>query len=508
MNRAPTADAGADQTVTAGATVTLSGVGTDPDGDALSYTWTGPRGVTVRGANTRTARFTAPSVSGARNYVFRLTVRDPDGLSATDTVTVTVRPAPVRPLSWEYAVPDQTFRVGQGIGMYLPRANGGSGSYRYAMSGSVPGMVFYQRNEIDSHRRGLPFFYGTPTRAGSYTLTYTATDSADGTRSASLRFTVTVQGQKPRPPSRPAAPTVTPATAPLRLEVTWTAPADNGARITDYDVRYRRVGTTNWIDNGHTGTLTNHTLGNKRALTAGTRYEVQVRATNSAGPGRWSPSAFGTPSGCTLPPTPPSNPSPANGATGVSLTPTLIWRNGDSQCGNTILYNVYGPSTDRTFFNRNVDHHTNIATKSFRTPRRLRPNTTYYWTVYAKGETLHTRNVGRSCPDQYGQPDNCNRNGDWSFTTGAGTSDRWSGSVQNQIYTIGRRITPLTLPSFVGGEPPVVYSLRPSVPGLRYNSATRTLSGTPTRTGTYSMTYTAADFSLESVSLRFTITVR
>ena len=42
VNQAPTADAGDDQTVAAGATVNLDGTGSsDPDaGDTLDYTWT------------------------------------------------------------------------------------------------------------------------------------------------------------------------------------------------------------------------------------------------------------------------------------------------------------------------------------------------------------------------------------------------------------------------------------------------------------------------------------
>ena len=39
-NSAPVADAGADQSVNTGATVILAGMGTDTDGDTLTYRWT------------------------------------------------------------------------------------------------------------------------------------------------------------------------------------------------------------------------------------------------------------------------------------------------------------------------------------------------------------------------------------------------------------------------------------------------------------------------------------
>ena len=46
-NDAPTADAGENQTVGEGASVTLAGSGTDPEGEALTYRWTQDSGQTV-----------------------------------------------------------------------------------------------------------------------------------------------------------------------------------------------------------------------------------------------------------------------------------------------------------------------------------------------------------------------------------------------------------------------------------------------------------------------------
>ena len=103
-NDAPTANAGSDQTVNEGAAVTLSGSGSDPENEVLTYSWrqsSGTRNVVLSGAATQNASFTAPSgLSVAAALVFELTVADARGESDTDTVTVRVRPsAPVNELS-------------------------------------------------------------------------------------------------------------------------------------------------------------------------------------------------------------------------------------------------------------------------------------------------------------------------------------------------------------------------------------------------------------------------
>ena len=93
-NDAPTADAGADQRVAEGASVTLAGSGTDPEGEALTYAWTQDSGATVSLSDDAVASptFTAPTqlVSDA-TLVFSLVVTDARGeASSADTVTVTV----------------------------------------------------------------------------------------------------------------------------------------------------------------------------------------------------------------------------------------------------------------------------------------------------------------------------------------------------------------------------------------------------------------------------------
>ncbi|WP_254280241.1 PKD domain-containing protein [Haloarcula marina] len=96
-NDPPTADSGDDQTVQSGESVELNATGSaDPDGDALTYSWTETTssGVTLTDADTATPTFTAPDVDSETTLSFEVTVTDDSGASDTDTVNVSVEPLP------------------------------------------------------------------------------------------------------------------------------------------------------------------------------------------------------------------------------------------------------------------------------------------------------------------------------------------------------------------------------------------------------------------------------
>ena len=89
-NAAPTAEAGSDQTVQwPTTTAKLSGSATDADSTTLTYTWSGPAGVTFAASTSAATDVTFPQPG-----VYQLTLTANDGNSSgSDVVNVTVSPA-------------------------------------------------------------------------------------------------------------------------------------------------------------------------------------------------------------------------------------------------------------------------------------------------------------------------------------------------------------------------------------------------------------------------------
>jgi poly(3-hydroxybutyrate) depolymerase len=90
VNQAPVANAGKDQNIFLPDSVLLNGAAADPDGNIVSYTWakiSGPAQGTIDHPNQ--AQTPVKNLSKG-SYVFRLTVTDDKGTTATDDITVTV----------------------------------------------------------------------------------------------------------------------------------------------------------------------------------------------------------------------------------------------------------------------------------------------------------------------------------------------------------------------------------------------------------------------------------
>jgi VCBS repeat-containing protein len=197
VNRPPVANAGPDQRVTSGNTVTLNGAAsTDPENRPLSFQWQQTAGptVTLNGANTATPSFVAPNVTVMTRLVFALTVTDDLGATASDTVIVTVLPPNVPPV----AVNDGPFIVAEGGTLTIPApgvlvndtdANGDQLSAR---------LVSDPRNgTITLNPDGSFTYVHNGGEAVSDSFTYRASDGINVSNAATVTFSITPVNDAP-----------------------------------------------------------------------------------------------------------------------------------------------------------------------------------------------------------------------------------------------------------------------------------------------------------------------
>lgn len=111
VNQPPTANAGGNKTITLPVnSINLTGSGSDPDGTIASYAWTKVSGPTATLGNANTATLSLSNlVEGS--YVFRLTVTDDKGATATANATVNVLPAIVNAAPVANAGADKTITL-------------------------------------------------------------------------------------------------------------------------------------------------------------------------------------------------------------------------------------------------------------------------------------------------------------------------------------------------------------------------------------------------------------
>ena len=121
----------------------------------------------------------------------------------------------------------------------------------------------------------------------------------DGRVSVSAAVTINIANNTNERPLAPDAPTVTstPGSA-SSLDVSWVEPLNSGRPgIAGYDLQYRVDGRSSWTDGPQDVSGTDARI---TGLTAGTSYEVQVRAFNTDGDGAWSSAGEGRTSAPTV----------------------------------------------------------------------------------------------------------------------------------------------------------------------------------------------------------------
>ena len=305
----PTADALPDDgTVSsAGGTVTLDGSGSGgPWGANVTYSWalTSPAsGVTVTfdDAASATPVVTIPALTDGAELTFTVTVTGRGGINGTapdtDAATVTVTaPAPNAAPSFDSPATFNASENQTAVGTVAASdSDTGDSVTGYAIQGGADGSKF----SIDAATGALTFVsapnFEAPSDAdtdGDYVVVVRAT-SGTGARvkTADQTITVTVTNVGGEAPGVPVAPSVSSASA-TSLNVSWTAPANAGPPITDYDYRYGVASSGPWTE------VTNTTITALEAtiapLAEDTEYYVQVRARNDEGASDWSAPGSGS----------------------------------------------------------------------------------------------------------------------------------------------------------------------------------------------------------------------
>ena len=238
--------------------------------------------------------------------------------------------------------PSTTPAVGVGSGQvkltWNAPANNGAGITDYVVESSVDGTTWTTVD--DGVSTATTYTVGGLTNGTGYRFRVAAKNVV-GTGPSSL----TVEATPVWVPGTLGG--LTASTAPAvgvgsgQVKLTWTAPADNGAAITDYVVESSVDGTT-WttVDDG----VSLATAFTVSGLTNGTRYSFRVSAKNGVGLGPWSPVVEATPAAL---PAAPGGLKAVAPITGLGTQARLSW-NAATDNGTPITDYVIQSSVDGT----------------------------------------------------------------------------------------------------------------------------------------------------------------
>ena len=343
------------------------------------------------------------------------------------------------------------------------------------------------------------------------------------------------------PPASPASPTVSAVTNTRNLSVTWTAPNDGGSAITDYDLRYYAgsadpADEADWVTEDTTSGLssTDSTAVTRTisGLKASTAYRVQVRAGNAEGDGAWSTSDTATTNAATSV----TNIAPSRAELQnvgsvfqcVSTTATGPFATRDVVAGQFVRV---GPLADTSKCGNVANRKAPMFldwdgdTLTFRTWVADLPDNVLLFpgspaisltgaddvsglpgVVFLAGAAARER-TSVTVRVEATDPHGASITGDVVFQVGAFTSNTKTPSLAapaSRQFAPNAPIEPFVLPAATGGDWTFtgvggsynfryIYEVTGLPPGLKFDASTRKVSGTPTKAGSWTVTYTADD---------------
>jgi serine protease len=188
---APTANAGGDQKVDPGATVTLNGSGSGANGASIvGYAWnqtSGTPSVTLSGADSATASFKAPNApANTTMLTFSLTVTDDGGLVSNNVASTTVTLNNVAPVISNGGTRQVLPQTALSFTVSASDANGTTPTFLPA-TGLPAGAMFDPATGIFSWPSAGP--------VGTYMVTFTAEDEENPSITTSTTSSIVVIGQ-------------------------------------------------------------------------------------------------------------------------------------------------------------------------------------------------------------------------------------------------------------------------------------------------------------------------
>lgn len=463
--------------------------------------------------------------SGADSFTYTATNSAGTSTAATVTVTVSVPTLTLSPSPG--ALPGGT--VGTAYSQSIS-ASGGTGPYTYSASGLPPGLTMNAGGAIT----------GTPTTAGSYTVTVNTTDANSATGTGS--YTIVVSAQAPVANAVSTTVAANSTNNSITLNITGGAatsvavastPTHGSATASGTAITYTPTAGYSGSDSftytatNASGTSTAATVtvtvtaptlvfspatGALPGGTVGTAYSQSITASGGSGPYNYT--ATGLPPGLSINTstgaitgTPTTNGSysvtvnttDANGVTGsVAYT---IAVGAQAPVANAVSATVAANSTNNLVtLSITGGSATSVAVAS----------TPSHGTATASGTTIrYTPAAGYSGADSF----------TYTATNGSGTSTAATVSITVSAPTLVLSPAPGALPagtvgtsysqsvSASGGTGPYSYTSSGLPPGLTINASTGAITGTPTTAGSYNVTVNTSDANGATGTASYTIAI-
>jgi hypothetical protein len=321
----------------------------------VAFGTTNPPPVVVSGASS--ASYTPPALLNATTYFWRIVARNTSG-STTGAIWsfTTSTAAPATPNSPSPA----DGAVNQSSSVTLTWSATGATSYDVLLGPSDP------PSQIATGLTSASLSVSGLTPGATYFWQIVAHNSGGANQGPEWSFTTAGS------PTGPATPSPADGLTNVGTNATLSWSATNA---TSYDVKFGTSNPPPQVVTGQTAASYAPTLA------PSTTYFWQIVANNGGGSTAGPVWSFTTGTSSTLPPAP-TNPNPANGATGVSTTPTLTWTASTSVLSYTVRFGTTNPPP--------AVASVPAGSGSYTPPPPLSNNTTYYWQVVANGESGQT----------------------------------------------------------------------------------------------------------------------